>query len=334
MAGELTRKEINQTPIALRNALSFAKPLPTLNKGGEHLFVSSGILLYIADAMARMADMFGIRARALPAQDLFLYRKSLYPAPRAIVMLSRTGEVSENIKAIQAARQDNVADFYTGIIGEAGGPLVQLLDQAVECRIYEVSVATTSTLNAVLTACTASLLFSAGKSLDVADLHSIPGMAAPLVARLDQEARVLVSLGCKQVMILGTGPLYGLAKAAALSIFEMSQVPAVGLHTMVFRHGHKVAVDQDTLMIFFLSDSGMQEEMAVLEEVQAMGARTAVVGEGVSKIKYCFVSELGSGVKETVRLPLYMIFAQLVGYHLALLVGRNPDAPPRLLKVF
>jgi glucosamine--fructose-6-phosphate aminotransferase (isomerizing) len=208
------------------------------------------------------------------------------------------------------------------------------LDQAIECRTYEVSVATTSTLNAVLTACTAGLLMSAGKSLDVADLHSLPGMAAPLVARLDKEARVLASLGCKQVVVLGTGPLYGLAKAAALSIFEMSLIPTAGYHTIVYPHGHKVNIDRDTLVVFFLSDSGIQEELAVLEEVQAMGARTAVIGEGVSKIKSSFISELGSGVKETVRLPLYMIFAQLLGYHLALLVGQNPDAPPNLRKVF
>src|SRR5690606_13567687 len=89
----------------------------------------------------------------------------------------------------------------------------------------------------------------------------------------------------QRVFYLGSGALYGLACEAMLKMKEMSLTHAEAFHTLEFRHGPKSMVDSETLIVGLL-DGQNEIELAVIEEMRALGATTITLsqaaGDGIS----------------------------------------------------
>ena len=102
-------------------------------------------------------------------------------------------------------------------------------------------------------------------------LHRLPSALEDLVARLgDLPRRLGANMEIERFFFLGGGPLYGLASEAMLKTKEMSLSYAEAYHPMEFRHGPMSMVNGRTLVVGFLSDTGLAEEHRVLEEMQAV----------------------------------------------------------------
>jgi len=135
---------------------------------------------------------------------------------------------------------------------------------------------------------------------------------------------------------LGQGPFYGLACEGMLKMKEMSLSFSEAYHTLEFRHGPMSIVDEDMLIIFFISEHARAEELALLKEMKRLGAKTLVITEAADiEIQKAanYMVELKSGLSDYARLILYMPVVQLLGYYTAVAKGLDPDKPKNLTQV-
>jgi glutamine---fructose-6-phosphate transaminase (isomerizing) len=116
----------------------------------------------------------------------------------------------------------------------------------------------------------------------------------------------------------------------------MSCSYAQSFHTLEFRHGPKAIVSPDTLITFIISETGFDAEIAVLEEIKALGGTTLVVANTCnSALRKAadYVVELSLGIPEAARAAASVTPGQLLGFYTGLKKGLNPDEPQNLSRV-
>jgi len=116
----------------------------------------------------------------------------------------------------------------------------------------------------------------------------------------------------------------------------MSCSYAQAFHTLEFRHGPKAIVSPETLLTFFVSESGFADEVSVLREMKELGATTFVVSNSISaaiRASADYSIELSLDVPEVARPAAAVIAGQLLGFYTGMRKGFNPDRPRNLSRV-
>lgn len=129
-------------------------------------------------------------------------------------------------------------------------------------------------------------------------------------------------------IFLGHGPYFGIASEAMLKLKEMACVPAEVYHGMELMHGPKYAVNEKTMIIYFMSESIKQEEVKLLSKVKSLGGYIMVICEkSTAEIAGLTdnVFELNSGLSENATPALSLLLTQLFGYYRALAVGKDVE---------
>src|SRR6202043_3333378 len=132
------------------------------------------------------------------------------------------------------------------------------------------------------------------------------------------------------------GPFFGVAQESMLKVKEMSCSYAQAFHTLEFRHGPKAIVSPETLITFFLSESGFGEEVSVLQEMKALGGTTFAISNSsnsASRGSADYSIELSLDVPEVARAAAAVIAGQLLGFYTGMRKGFNPDRPRNLSRV-
>lgn len=89
-------------------------------------------------------------------------------------------------------------------------------------------------------------------------------------------------------------------------------------------------------MTFFLSESGFESELSVLQEIKELGATTLVItNEANAGVRESadYLIELSLGVPEVARAAAAVIPGQLLGFHTGIRKGFDPDNPRHLSRV-
>ncbi len=333
--GMFTRNEILSQPAAWEAALALLQSrsaeIQSACRGESfsHIyFTGCGSTYYLSLAAAALfSQLTGQPARSLPASELWLYPGSAYPAQgRALlVAVSRSGETSETLNACQAFNDCHHGRLVT-ITCYPDSPLAQLGSlNLVFPSGQENSVAQTRSFSTLYLAATALATLAA----DRVDLfHSLRPLP-PAGARLLETAHPLLNqlgsdLSLDRFYFLGSSLRYGLAAELSLKMKEMSLSHSEPFHFMEFRHGPKSMVASTALVVGLRAESQRRRETAVLDEIQAMGARLLVLDEQDAQV------EFHSGVDETVRSILYLPAGQLLALARSLSKGLNPDRPAHL----
>ncbi len=134
----------------------------------------------------------------------------------------------------------------------------------------------------------------------------------------------------QHIYVLGRGISYPVALEAALKIKEVSYIHAEGLASGELKHGPIALIDKGTPVIVFVpNDETKAAILANAMEVAARGAYVIGVGfENNSVFDYFFeVKDVGASSV----LP-HIVFAQFLGYFLAVKLKLNPDKPRNLAK--
>jgi glucosamine--fructose-6-phosphate aminotransferase (isomerizing) len=176
-----------------------------------------------------------------------------------------------------------------------------------------------------------------GRTDFAAALRTLPGAVERQMANMRSVVRSVVdSQTFADYVFLGQGPFFGIAQESMLKVKEMSCSYAQCFHTLEFRHGPKAIVSPETLVTFFLSDSGLEAEAAVLEEMHELGGRTLVIANTANAHVRKFADyliELSLDVPEAARAAAAVIPGQLLGFHTGIRKGLNPDEPRNLTRV-
>ena len=341
-AGAHTWQEILSQPQTWRATLdAFAAVRPALedflDRAGLHQIavVGCGSTHYLAQAAAAiLTHRAGTPAHAFPSSEVWLYPGVLLAGRTLLLTVSRSGTTTETLRALERFRAAGGGPALA-VSCYPDSPLVQRADLAlVTPSAQERSVAQTRSFTSMLLLTQAMTAVLAGDEGMLAGLRRLPSALEDLVARLgDLPRRLGEDEGIERFYFLGGGPLYGLANEAMLKTKEMSLSHSEAYHPLEFRHGPMSMVNEHTLVVGLLSDSGLAEELGLLEEMQGLGARVLVLIEDASALsgwRADHVVELGSGLDEWQRGPLYLPVLQRLAYHRALAKGLDPDRPNNL----
>ncbi|MFN8472613.1 MAG: SIS domain-containing protein [Anaerolineae bacterium] len=300
---------------------------------GDTLFTGCGSTHYLSQSAAAIWRAWtGYRASALPASELWLFPDAALarPAPALLVAVSRSGETTETLRAVETYQNRTEGDWLSvGCYPESSlGRLAPLSLMAVKAD--EESVAQTRSFTSMLVL-TQALAGLAGGWRDLERLNGLPGVVDALIPAYEPLARWLGETeSFARFVFLGSGANYGLANEAMLKMKEMSLSPSEAFHFMEFRHGPKSVVGPDMLVVGLVGDAARDQEGAVLQEMRDLGAKVLTIAERVEGLPADYAVELQSGMDAIARVPLYLPILQLLAYYRAMVKGLNPDRPTNL----
>jgi glutamine---fructose-6-phosphate transaminase (isomerizing) len=329
--GQHTYQEIMSQPQAWDVTLEHlqALDLTTFYANGnfeEIIFTGCGSTYYLSVAAAALAREAGIEARALPASELWLYPASSYANKKTLlVAVSRSGETTETIKAVEAFKASSRGIVIT-LVCYPQSALAKLGNMNIILEAgQEQSIAQTRAFT-VLYLSTVYLVMSWSKrQVELDQLSNLPTVCK----RLLNDYRTLAerhggNLNLERFYFLGSGMRYGLASELSLKMKEMTLSHSEPFHFMEFRHGPKSMANEDTLMIGLVSEANAPSEQAVLNDMKKQGAHILSLGESKADIS------LSSNLPEIIRNTLYLPVIQLLAYERSLAKGLNPDKPNNL----
>lgn len=292
------------------------------------IFTGCGSTYYLSLAAAALFQkLTGKSARGIPGGDLIMYPATAYPTegPILLIALSRSAETTETLLAVESFLQNRRGDVIT-VTNYGDRPLARMgMINLVIPAGQERSVAQTRSFASMYVATTAIAAILADKKDLVQSMQNLPRHGQRLVTTYQDLALSLGSdLSLDRFYFLGSGPRYGLACEANLKMKEMSLTHSEPFHFLEFRHGPKSMVGPSTMVIGLLSQINYSREVAVLKEMQSLGARVISLGESTTDI--AFASQLPEPASNVLYLPIL----QLMAYYRAVAKNLDPDRPNNL----
>ena len=332
--GEVWAATLNSVKAQFPQIADFAgRTRPVSRPGPQALFTGCGSTYYLSLSAAHLwSRLVGMPSRALPASEIWLFPEYTLPRqPTLLVTVSRSGETTETVKALDV--------FLQRLSGEALAvtcyPESTLARQAnrllVAQAAQEQSIAQTRSFSSMFLLILAAAC-RAGERMDILDqMSSLPKVFERLVAAYHPLAKGLAeNPKYERIIYLGSGVNYGLACEAMLKMKEMSLAPAEAFHFMEFRHGPKSVVTPGTLIVGLVSETAREQEALVLAEMRDLGATTLAIAELGAGISADYLVQLRSGLDDLANRILVLPVLQLMAYYRALSRGLDPDRPTNL----
>jgi glutamine---fructose-6-phosphate transaminase (isomerizing) len=308
-----------------------------LPKNAEWVFVGCGSSFYLAQiAAATWSILTGGPSRAIPASEILLFPKIL-PGFCQPVLISRSGQTSEVVDVARFFEQELEIHTLAVTCGN-GTALAANSSEVIQLlQADEKSTVMTRSFTSMLLALQALAAERAGRHDFMTGLRSLPAQMEARLPQVERTIRSLVNSGAfADYVFLGQGPFFGVAQESMLKVKEMSCSYAQAFHTLEFRHGPKAIVSAETLVTFFISESGFVAESAVLEEIKGLGAVTLVVtntANAAIRKSADYLIELSLEAPEAARPVAAVIAGQLLGFHTGIRKGFDPDQPRHLTRV-
>jgi glucosamine--fructose-6-phosphate aminotransferase (isomerizing) len=339
----LTWREASTSGSAIAEALESARRgsrqvLEILRSADQVLLTGAGSSYYVAQSVAAVArEVTGRKYLAAPLSELILRPSGVLAAGdhrrQPVVVISRSGTTSEAVMAaerLRAAGHPTIAVTCRGASPLADAAGIALVSPAGD----EEAIVMTRSFASMLALMLRIVAEAGGDNMLAADLDRAPGSWGDAVAA----AEVAGQLGAtdwRRIVVLGGGPLFGIAEEWGLKLTETSQIPSSVYEPLEFRHGPISVCEPGVLVVGLLGGTSAREEGRVVAEAAGLGAQTwTVAGEQTEAAGLPGdVSLIGGGLQSAARLPLLLYPAHALALTLALTHGRNPDAPRHLGQV-
>lgn len=342
-----TRREILQQPDTLRATQALLESqreaiegflAPLLEKPNLRIVLAgAGTSAFIGGCLAAtLARVTGRCVDAIPTTDIVsvpdLY---LDPSqPMLLVSFGRSGNSPESVAAVELA-DAAIADVHhliitcnaNGALARRGGDdaFVLVLPEAT----HDQGFAMTSSFSAMMLS---ALAIFSGIGAFAPHVEPIARSIEALLPAVEPHMAALARRRFSRVVYLGSGPLLSLAREAALKLLELTDGDLVTMFesTLGFRHGPKTIVNEETLIVVFVSNAPLTRayDRDLIEELRADDIAGAVVALSAQ-------GEIGEtiavqGLEQADDCDLlfpYIIPAQLFAYHSSLERGLTPDTP-------
>lgn len=353
-----TLREICQQPVTwvetagvvAAHAASIQASLATITGDatpGSLVLTGSGSSLYAGECLApALQAALGVSVRAVPAGEL-LIQPSAFVSPRRpglLVSFGRSGNSPESCAAIDAVREVAPGWRHLALTCNRAGALAMRYrdDPRVTCVILDDK---TNDRSLVMTSSFTNMVLAArllGMSDDVEAYRAYAAAVARAAAEvLLRQSDALAGVGrgaYGSAVYLGSGCRYGSAREAALKMLEMTdgRVKAFPETYLGLRHGPMCAIDDDALVVCFLSPDPLTRayEADLVRELvrKGLGARKVIVGHAVPP-------ELLSSQDVVVDVPgldalgdegaplVDVLVGQLLAVFRCLSFGLRPDMP-------
>ena len=255
-----------------------------------------------------------------------------------LVSFARSGNSPESLAAVKLGKQI-VDDFYNlPITCAKEGKLAQALKDDENSYVFlepeitnDKGFAMTNSFSSMLLA--TLLIFDTKTQNKKEIVEKISKLGKEIYNNLE-EIENLVNFDFNRVVYLGSGPLGKLTKEARLKILELTagEVATLWESSMGFRHGPKSFVDENTLVISFVSSNPYTRlyDLDILDEIANDKIAKKIIGISNSKLDrdYELIFE-DDGLDDVYLCPAYIIIGQIIALVTSLRVGNTPDNPSR-----
>lgn len=316
------------------------------------IFTGAGTSAFIGETIAPYvkkitdAHRFSIESIAttnIVSNPLYYLQKEM---PTLMISFARSGNSPESIAAVELGEQ-LIDDFYHIALtcnpagelakktqGQAGGLLILMPEDA-----NDLGFAMTGSFTCMLLS--ALLLFDRDHLEEKAEaIRYAAATGKQIVTEKQNRMFEIAHSSFAKIVYLGSGVFCGLAREASLKMLELTggMIPVTYDSPLGFRHGPKSIIDDDTLVVLFLSSDEYTRkyDLDILRELKSEGTKTKLLaisdwdaGE-IHGLCDWHVSnqKQRSYAGDDVYLSLpYIMYAQLLAWKKSLLLGFAPDNP-------
>jgi D-galactosamine 6-phosphate deaminase/isomerase len=293
------------------------------------LLTGAGSSAYAAAAVASAWPC----ATAIPTTDLLLDAERYLVDVRAVISLARSGDSPESAGVVERVRALNPQILQLAITCNDDSSLAQsgldglvILDPRTNDRSL---VMTGSFSNLVLAGLTLAQPDSAAQSADRASER-----ARALLPGIDEQCQRIAAGVRDRIVVLSSSPLLGWSREAGLKILEMTagRFPVVAETYLGLRHGPMSFLRPDTLVLCLLSSEPTRRlyEVDLIHELRSkkLGYIVGIAGPGEHAGEFNDVlPAVLPDAPDDLRTPFEILVPQLLGYHLSIRLGLNPDNP-------
>lgn len=320
-----TLEEIRKTPEGIIKAQKAFEEFVTAHDfrlPSEIVYTGCGSSHFLSQPLAMATTHLGGRGLSVPCSEL-LHSREWYPIgkPGLLVAISRSGETTEAIKALEAL---NVSKFALTAYESS---LSRKADYSLIVPTREESIVMTHSFTAFYFAFLQLINESFGA--ETYDAEAVSDLTREVLGKEPQIREIVEEFDFRNVIFLGSGVLYPIALEAMLKMKEMALFWSEAYQTFEVRHGFKSIADDGTLVVM-LVEKPFDWHERLTKEFQGQGARVLTVGREDTGADYFLeVPEL----EPPAGIVLYLPVIQLLAYYKAVKRGLNPDNPRFLSKV-
>jgi tagatose-6-phosphate ketose/aldose isomerase len=293
------------------------------------LLTGAGSSAYAASAVASAWP----RAMAVPTTDLLIDAERYLLDVDAVISLARSGDSPESAAVVERVRtlapkiiQLAITCNNESLLAQSGLDSLIVLDPRTNDRSL---VMTGAFSNLVLAGMLLAQPHTAGQQVDPASER-----ARALLPVLDKECQRVAAGVRDRIVVLGSSPLLGWGREAGLKILEMTagSFPVVTETYLGLRHGPMSFVRPDTLVLCLLSSDPTRRlyEIDLIQELRSkrLGYLVGIAGPGEQSGSFDdVIPAVLPDAPDDLRTPFEILIPQLLGYHLSLRLGLNPDNP-------
>ncbi len=331
-------KEIHEQPGVLRRiSMDYAEPVKELaaliRESYGAFLVGSGTASYAALSGSYLFSRIARRHVNFTVGSEFKYQEHFITDRSLVIALSQSGETADVIESVLAAKRRGAK--IAALVNVAGSTLDRLADFSIPLGAGpEQCVLSTKAYTAKI----AILLMTAHElngSLHVARellWQAVDGIETAIAPRSVDLIHSIASSIVEQehCFIIGRGLSYPTALEAALKIKEVSYMHAEGFAGGELKHGVIALVDKGTPSIVFSPlDETRDDILSGAMEMRSRGGLIIGVSPENDHVFDLHIPVADVGDASPI---INVIPAQLLGYHLALLRGLDPDKPRNLAK--
>jgi tagatose-6-phosphate ketose/aldose isomerase len=334
-APEYTMPEILRQPllwpVTLKDVRTASErmQLPAKLQNARVLLTGAGTSAYAATAVASAWP----RASAVPTTDLLVDAERYLVDVDAVISLARSGDSPESTAVVERVRalRPDILQFAI-VCNEDGALSHSSLDGLINLdpRTNDQGLVMTGSFsNLVLAGLVLAQTDAVASTVD-----ELSTRATALLPDIDRACRRVADRTHDRIVILSSSPLLGWAREAGLKTLEMTagRFPVITETHLGLRHGPMSFIKPDTLVLCLLSSDQVRRryEEDLVSELRAkkIGYLVGIVDPGASEGLFDeIIPAVAPQTVDALRTPYEILGPQLIGYHLSLRIGLNPDNP-------
>jgi glucosamine 6-phosphate synthetase-like amidotransferase/phosphosugar isomerase protein len=330
---EATGPELFGQPQAIRETLSLNGS--TLDSIADHLVtgVDRVVLVGCGDSLAVMVAarqaleaMLGVPCEPVQSLEFAYYQAELVDGRSAVIALSSSGETTRTVEALLMAQHHG--SYTVAITNTAGSTLQTEASTALKIEATRVGWPTQSSTAALALVLELAVRIGERRVPDQAAvlraaLDGLPDLMANLLTGVDPViadiAESEVAAGVRNVLFSGAGPNLATAIVGAAKVKECTTLHAVEIQVEEYHHYNSQKAGEP-LFLFAPSGPSVPRAVDTARDALRWGGRLYVVttdGETAFDEFDATIIAMPS-VPEPLSPLLYLVIAQLVGYHLGL----------------
>lgn len=301
-------------------------------KPKEINFVGCGSSYYLAMGLSRHFNRLSdgeIRSNYYSGSEI-MFGLSKLPADSLLIGLSRSGESSETIGALETAR--DCGAYTAAVTCEPGSTMTRVADVTAEMDfIEEKSIVMTKSFTsmAFLISALAKDLFSSGNLESY--LKEIPELSKKVLDDAEALFEKLNPGKFEHFVFLGYDEYFSAAMEGVIKVTETSLSDVDCYQTLEYRHGPKSKIKANSLAVILANSKMYGEEEKMAHEIMELGG--TVISIASRKFQGTNGIEIPYEKDDFGDWFLRVILLQLIGIRRAVAKGLDPDKPTHLSKV-